>query len=61
MDLAHATNSWVRLGPRTPPPLLTLKNQYWRNPNYNWMRMQLAILMAVIFGSSFIDAGEAAS
>ncbi|CBN79954.1 pleiotropic drug resistance transporter [Ectocarpus siliculosus] len=30
--------------------------QYWRNPNYNWMRMQLAILIAVIFGSSFIDA-----
>ncbi|CAB1108061.1 ABC [Ectocarpus sp. CCAP 1310/34] len=48
--------NWVRLGARTPTPLLTLKNQYWRNPNYNWMRMQLAILMAVIFGSSFIDA-----
>eukprot|EP00752_Nemacystus_decipiens_P004290 g3919.t1 len=30
--------------------------QYWRNPNYNWMRMQLAIVMAVIFSSSFIDA-----
>ncbi|CAM9128278.1 unnamed protein product [Scytosiphon promiscuus] len=30
--------------------------QYWRNPNYNWMRMQLAVVVAVIFGSSFIDA-----
>eukprot|EP00903_Cladosiphon_okamuranus_P018818 g17309.t1 len=30
--------------------------QYWRNPNYNWMRMQLAVLIAVVFSSSFIDA-----
>ena len=32
--------------------------QYWRSPNYNWMRIQLAVVIAVIFGSSFIDAGE---
>eukprot|EP00904_Undaria_pinnatifida_P014208 jgi/Undpi1/9918/HiC_scaffold_28.g12372.m1 len=30
--------------------------QYWRNPAYNFMRMQLSVLIAVIFGSSFIDA-----
>ncbi|CAM9519315.1 unnamed protein product, partial [Laminaria digitata] len=30
--------------------------QYWRNPTYNFMRMQLSIVIAVIFGSSFIDA-----
>ncbi|CAM9523327.1 unnamed protein product, partial [Hapterophycus canaliculatus] len=29
--------------------------QYWRNPNYNWMRIQIAIVVAVVFGSNFID------
>ncbi|CAN0455677.1 unnamed protein product, partial [Laminaria digitata] len=29
--------------------------QYWRNPTYNFMRMQLSVLVAVIFSSSFID------
>lgn len=32
--------------------------QYWRNPNYNFMRIELAILVAIVFSSSFIDAGE---
>ncbi|CAM9823444.1 unnamed protein product, partial [Hapterophycus canaliculatus] len=31
-------------------------SQYWRNPNYNWMRMQIAVAVALIFSSSFIDA-----
>ncbi|CAM9975163.1 unnamed protein product [Scytosiphon promiscuus] len=30
--------------------------QYWRNPSYNWMRIQIAIAVAVIIGSSLIDA-----
>ncbi|CAM9674100.1 unnamed protein product, partial [Scytosiphon promiscuus] len=30
--------------------------QYWRNSNYNWMRMQIAIIVAIIFSSSFIDS-----
>ena len=34
--------------------------QYWRNPNYNWMRMVLAVVVAIIFSSSFIGAGEVA-
>ena len=32
--------------------------QYWRNPTYNFMRMQLSVLVAVIFSSSFIDTSE---
>lgn len=32
--------------------------QYWRNPNYNFMRIELSIVIALVFSSSFIDAGE---
>lgn len=31
--------------------------QYWRNPNYNWLRMQIAVVVALIFSTSFIDSG----
>ena len=33
--------------------------QYWRNPTYNFLRIVLSILVALVFSSSFIDAGEA--
>lgn len=32
--------------------------QYWRNPNYNYMRMMLSVVVAIIFSSSFIGAGK---
>lgn len=32
--------------------------QYWRNPTYNFMRIMLAIIIAFIYGSSFIGAGD---
>ncbi|CAM9164398.1 unnamed protein product [Ectocarpus sp. 13 AM-2016] len=28
--------------------------QYWRNPNYNWSRIMLALVIAVIFGTASI-------
>ncbi|CAM9737972.1 unnamed protein product [Ascophyllum nodosum] len=29
--------------------------QYWRNPNYNFMRIMISVVVALVFGSSFID------
>lgn len=50
------------MSPLHPPASLPLSNrsicQYWRNPVYNFTRMLLAVITAIIFGSGFINSGE---
>ena len=49
---------WLDVIDGHPYRIASNPQQYWRNPDYNTLRMKLAFAVANIFGLSFVGFGE---